>query len=493
MNKKIIGLINISISCSFLLVSCANSDIFFDRYTYGVKDTDTYEVIDTDIAYKPASYEPLSYLNDKSEVETLKDFTEVYTSQNYLHKINSVGNSKILVIPVDFSDYPAENLSRGRDHSRTLIENAFFGKEDRNQYESVASFFDKSSYGKLKLDGKVTDWYRSNLTYQYLLEPSVSKSEVIAIYNDALIWYQEKYGDLASYYVDGDKTKGVPVYFIYSAPNESSDSVLWAYTFNRDILASWTSFNMLNLDVYNKIDSHTLIHETGHLLGLDDYYATNGHYSPTGHVDMMDYSIGDETGFSKMLLNWVRPTMLKNSGTLRLKPFETTGDLFLVNKNWNKSQMDEYLLLEYYTPNGLNEKDSKNQNEEAKLMDQAGIKVYHVDARVGFYQNRIKPLGYISNGGYSKTNTRVAIVHTNSVSSGNEFTKYPLYQLLEKSGNNTFMSGGVATNDTLWHMNDTFGISTFKDYKFHNGETVGLEFTVNALTAEYAEISFTIK
>ncbi len=495
--KKFTNLFISNLLLVLLITSCASTDIYFDRYTYDVINNDTYESFDEGSASKSSSYSPLTYLNNNNVTESISDFDELYRSQNYLHKINSTGNSKILVIPVDFIDYSCDNLSHGCRLGRTLIQNAFFGKSKSNQYESVASYFDKSSYGKLKIDGKVTDWFRPTVTYADLLDKNTPKSVVLQIYNQALTWYQIKYGDLSSYYINGDKNLGLPIYFIYSAPADISENgpstSLWAYTFNSDSLVSWTSYSMLNIDAYNKPDSHTLIHETGHLLGLNDYYATNGNYSPTGRIDMMDYSLGDETGLSKMLLNWTRPVHVYGSTTYTIRPFSKTGDLILLNNNWNKSQMDEYLLLEYYTPDELNEIDAKSNNSEAKLPSNRGLKVYHVDARAAFFQNKTKAVGYVSDGKYNKNNYRVGIVHSNSISSGNEFTKYPLYQLLEKSGDSTFLNGGIATDETLFHEGDSFGINTFIDYKFHNGESLGISFKVDSMTKDSVTISFNLK
>ena len=496
MNKRKNFIIS-SLATLLLLVSCSSNDIIFERYSYDVIDKDFRQTWTDGNVSQLGYYKSLRYVNGSEQTEYIESYDELYRSQNYLHKMNSTGNSKMLVIPVDFADYTCDRLAHGCPLSRTLIQNAFFGKESRTQYESVASYFDKSSYGKLKIDGKVTDWFRPSVTYADLQNPSTNKTIVVNIYKEALAWYQNKYGDLASYYVNGDPNQGLPIYFIYSAPADDSpngpNTPLWAYTFNSEALVSWTSFSMLNLDTYNKVDSHTLIHETGHLLGLDDYYATNGNYSPTGHIDMMDYSIGDETAFSKMLLDWIRPIRVEKSITYSLTPFESTGNVLLLNKNWNESAMDEYILLEYYTPTGLNEKDSKSINVEAKLPTKPGLKVYHVDSRAGFFENKIKPVGYLKDGGKSKENYRVGIVHSNSVSPGNEYTKYPLYQLLEKDGGNSFMSGGIASNDSLWHEGDTFGETTFVDYKFHSGEDLGITFKVDKITSEFLTLTITYK
>jgi hypothetical protein len=46
-----------------------------------------------------------------------------------------------------------------------MLEQSFFGSDAHSQFYSVASYFDKASYGRLHLSGKVTSWYRSSYTY----------------------------------------------------------------------------------------------------------------------------------------------------------------------------------------------------------------------------------------------------------------------------------------------------------------------------------------
>ena len=55
-----------------------------------------------------------------------------------------------------------------------------------------------------------------------------------------------------------------------------------------------------------KLDSTVYIHETGHLLGLDDYYDYNDDIGPRGGIgktDMMENNIGDHSSLSKILLD----------------------------------------------------------------------------------------------------------------------------------------------------------------------------------------------
>jgi hypothetical protein len=225
------------------------------------------------------------------------------------------------------------------------------------------------------------------------------------------------------------------------------------------------------------------------LLGLEDYYNTDGEaYGPTGRADMMDYSIGDHTGYSKMLLNWTRPYVVSDSTEITIRPFYSSGDLILIKDNWNQTAMDEYLLLEFYSPNGLNAHDASPTNSEPRLMSKSGIKVYHVDSRLGFLSSDgfSRPLGYVEDGVYSQTTNRVGIVHTNSRTT--TYNSNRLYHLLEASGQNTFLNGGIATSSTLWQKGDTFGIDTFTNFTFNGGDDLGYTFSISDLNNTAAKI-----
>ena len=493
-NSDRLFIFSLFMTSSLILSACANTPIPFMPFFDYFLDQDNHETVQGEGYYKPGDYSPYTYLNDEEVEESFVDFTDMYRHQGVRKNIRSTGRQKILVIPVDFSDYPSTLLPEGTEGSLEVLRNAFFGIDNNNHWQSVASYYNESSYGKVILDGKVTDWYRSSYQASQIRNQSANITVVGAIYNDALAWYQETYGDLSSYYIDGDVSNRIPVYLVYSHPSETGsgarNKMFWAYTINRNnILTCWSSYSLTYL-TDGRPDTHTYIHEVGHLFGLDDYYNTEGGlYGPTGRADMMDYSIGDHTGYSKMLLNWTRPYVVTDSAEITIRPFYNSGDLILIKDGWNGTAMDEYLLLEFYSPNGLNAHDSRPTHSEPRLMQKIGIKVYHVDSRLAFWAagNQTRPLGYVEDGGYSKDTSRVGIAHTNSLEK--TYNDFLLYHLLESSGENTFLNGDSASNDTLFTKGDTFGITTFKNFAFNGGSALGYTFTISNLSNTYATIN----
>ncbi|MFA6662467.1 MAG: hypothetical protein WCS56_05495, partial [Bacilli bacterium] len=67
------------------------------------------------------------------------------------------------------------------------------------------------------------------------------------------------------------------------------------------------------------VDAHTFIHETGHLLGAEDYYNYRGTSQPLGGLDMMDYNIGDHNLWTKMEYGWVDPIVVTGNAKVTIK------------------------------------------------------------------------------------------------------------------------------------------------------------------------------
>ncbi|MCQ2798500.1 MAG: hypothetical protein MJ220_01275 [Bacilli bacterium] len=443
-----------------------------------------------------------------------------------------VGDKKILVLPITIKGYEYNATEATREN----IRKTFFGEPNETAWNSVSSFYSKSSYQAFNLEGEVAPWYDSKLTPAEIAAMGDEDQAigVIKVMNDAVEAYRASSGsDLSEY--DYDKDGFIDgIWMIYSCPNYSNMPSLphtsfWAYTF-WDIHAKadpakptpkafcWASYDFM-YDGYGSIgnkclDAHTYIHETGHLFGLEDYYDYNGKCAPMGGIDMMDYNIIDHNAFSKYLFGWVEPFIIEDEGSLYLKPSSSTGECALIptKSHWNGSVFDEYLLLEYYTPTDLNLKDSTLRYKNCPLgFTENGVRIYHVDARLckmPFYGSRVKTeyVDDIVKETDMVDNYYTNIAHTNTPTSDRGQTRnhmneqYRLVQEMDCTKRRNFANQKsyslTADNSTLFQKGDIF---TFEKYasSFPNGTTMNdgttfdWEITIGNMTNDGVEITFT--
>lgn len=453
-----------------------------------------------------------------------------YQVQAETFVLESTGTQKLLVIPVEFTDYPASALDdQGGETTRQKIQDLFFGEAEDTAWESVSSFYEKSSYGALNLAGTVTPWFQSGMTAEEFatLEPSGDYADYYeptwSMGTAAIEWYKQYTGsDLKEFDQNSDGFIDA-VWMVYSAPNQTNGvgysadvaDVMWAYVYwnynnynaadvddPKPFTYGWASYDFM-YEGYGdtQIDAHTFIHETGHLMGLDDYYTYDGKsdWGAAGAIDMMDNNVADHNGYSKMYLDWILPTVIdgtKNSVTLTMTPFQDSGDVIIIGNDWNGSAFDEYLMLEFYTPTGLNEKDSTvRYSNNRKAMTQPGIKLYHIDSRLGKYNyNTGAYMGYtdtLSNG----TGAYAYIAQSNTASRSQDST-HKLVHLIEGNGSFFFKSSQspTATNSTLFQAGDSFNPTTFAKFfnggKMNDGSDLRFSFTVDAMSATEATVTF---
>lgn len=437
----------------------------------------------------------------------------------YYKDMPTTGDTNILVVPVRFKDSNYTEKTYGTyDKMKENIEKAFFGEDYETGWESISSFYKKSSYNKLNIQGEVTDWFTVDKTFEEITEFTLKDytDPTIYILRQVDDWYKENYGDTKKFDIDQDGYIDA-IWMVYDAPYENKNKIDWAYT-TWDLLSedepdkdspiaytyAWASVDFLFDGNYQDengntlVDAHTLIHETGHLLGLEDYYDYDGSTSPLGSLDMMDTNIGDHNGYSKYSLGWTTPYVVTNECEITIRPFESSGDIILVKNDWNESCMDEYLLIEFYTPTGLNELDALDlkENKYKTLYQEKGIKIYHVDSRLGYYSDErfseYTDVLYGINTNY-KYSTKLAHSNTGGKSANRNFK---LIKLLENGGTNLLNdSKNVANDSMLFHEGDIFNPYDFNRvfYEpgyFNDGEEMSYTIEIKELTDEKAVIKF---
>lgn len=370
----------------------------------------------------PSSEEP-SVESSAESVSVSIDTTsyEIATTTNYSNReldhsidmtaLDSLGTQKMLVVPVVFSD----TAHRATEEVHTMINKAFFGASEETGWESVASYYHKTSFGKLTLTGEVLPYFYSQWSTHAFGALEVSPTQE---YGEGYYWDQthhlieEIYNTLDAelfleYDQDGDGHVDA-FWMVYIAEIKAlggEDDPFWAYKFYWNRYANtekptpntyaWASYKFADEGVgynFNIPDAHTYIHETGHMFGLPDYYDYDSKTAPAGALDMMDHNVADHNMYSKYRLNWSKPFVVTGNADIHLRPAESTGDFILIKDGWNGHVYDEYILIEYYTPTGLNEKDSqgrgyetKSSNVSTKSFDINGVRMWHVDSRLMTY------------------------------------------------------------------------------------------------------------
>lgn len=510
----------------FLLASCKGVlELKFVPYTSYVPEQDLMRDLDNDFFYSKKETTPVSQNGHGKQiydVNNLKDLLKVNRSGKERSTIPSKGERKLLVIPVYFTDSDTHDDEAKRNRKTIFIQNAFFGESKRTNYDSVAGYYNKSSYGQLKITGEVSPWYDIGVKSSEWKNISSSYMNASNIIAEKAVDYLKDNSDINFDEYDTDNDGNLDgVYLIYDHPFNESDtnSLFWAYTYytykgenglNNTLPAvndySWTSVDTI-LQADNRSYTNYLIHETGHLFGLSDYYniyssnkeeATDYFYQPTGCFDMMDYNIGDHSSFSKYLLNWSSPMVIKDnvSGTIKLKPLVSSGEYILVpSSKYNNSPFSEYLLIEYFVPQGLNKYTGsysyKDKNGEKGIYNYPqfhGLRIYHVNASLGYFKKGTNSglVAMLDDESYDPKGQNVGLdyAYSNSISDVQaKKGEQVLLHLLESSGNNTFINGVPANNETLFRLGDDFGIETFKDFKFSNGESPNFTLKVKQISS----------
>lgn len=487
-----------------------------------------------------------SCLNTSDEVPYYEDKTfDAYSILEYgkfndAYFLNSIGEQNILVVPILFSDCSLNNdeIIKMKDD----IEVSFFSNNS-NSYESVSSYYYKSSYGKLKISGEVLDPIYIDKTAEEIANLKYDDSIYNGIKDEYYhtSYYPINYAfnkikdniDITKYdknndgYIDsiwfiyGEETYAEYCYkksILYDSNQyDLISNLLWNYTYfyynnDEDISINTYAFGSYK-SMLNKNDAHIFIHETGHMLGLSDYYNYNinkvdttlnkiDHTMPLGGLDMMDLNIGDHNCYSKLLLNWINPKVVNSSFNYSLKTSSLYDDALLIPiSKFNNSPFAKYLLIEYYTPKNLNEYDSiyhyKSNNSYPLMFQEKGIKIYLVDSRLGYKKNSnvyyiddfssINDLKYY-NYVYSNTPTK-SLYYSISPS---EAYNNRLITLLSRTGKNTFYSYNntyrFAKNTDLFKENDVFEY-TFKEDKYKikivflsfNDDSANLNIEVNKI------------
>ena len=494
-----------------------------------------------------------TYLSKTHHVTVLSPVEKTVISQTYHdymahshYPLNSCpveGTPKLLVIPVWFSDSDNYISTSKKASVRSDIQKAYFGTSSETGWESVSTFYNKESSGELTLQGTVADWYapgNSSAYYAYNTSTTVSlvKQAVSSYFHDHPTDARTNYDYDGDGYLDG-------VMLIYAAPDyrtagDASRSNLWAYCYWCQTEAPstalpspnvffWASYDFLygsntasertgysyagGDTSHCNIDTHTFIHEMGHVLGVEDYYDYSNQCSPAAGFSMQDYNVGGHDPYSVMAFGWADPYIPTESVTLRIGEFQKTHELILLTPNFNSynSPFDEYLLLELYSPTGLNKFDCDNSYEGYYPMgpSQVGIRLWHVDARLTQLKSPMPstPKFYTSALNNDMTHAMSNTYYTAQMERegrtsplGQAYCDYNILQLIRNDEDVTYKPKTALRAEDLFYEGDIFNMTKYdgqfkKNAALNSGKKLGWKFSIDKITSisgvSYATVTLT--
>lgn len=341
---------------------------------------------------------------DKLQEENVDSRSYYPESFGYKGRMPTEGEAGIILVRVDFQDM----TFREEDSEDTLREIAFGDADEESPYypyESLAAYYKRASYGKLQISGDV-------YSYTAKHERAYYEDRINELYEETLDALDESGVDFSRYDKDGDGYLD-GVYLHFAGENTGWGSIWWSATYMNSLEEK--EYDGKKIGYHAKLTDgeddensrRTLIHETGHMLGLPDYYSYTEQTFDNGikTYDMMCDNIGDFNAFSKWLLGWldedeILQVSLDEGAKVEQKAVLSSLSSMMKEKNTYKAAVvsmekngifSEYYLVEYDTEQ---ENQSWLRFNLEKLPE--GFRVFHVNAELnemqtGFkYSNNIK-------------------------------------------------------------------------------------------------------
>lgn len=452
----------------------------------------------------------------------------------------NTGSSKLLVVPVWFTDSSTYIKSDAKARVRSDIESAYFGSGSETGWQSVKTYYQALSQNRLNLTGIVSDWYECGQSSQAFYSEGSGAVETMKLVDNAVEWYKSTYSDLSMSSFDTDHNGYLDgVILIYGAPDYSclrneGASNLWAYCYwlqgesgtadkPKPNAYFWASYDFLygkenGVGDYRggdtsfcKLDTHTFIHEMGHMLGLDDYYDYSNKFTPAGGFSMQDANVGSHDPYSVLALGWANPYIPTETCALSIKPFQTNHEMVILSNNPKDpfSPFSEYFVVEFYSPTGLNTFDCAHKYSGAYPQgpDKYGIRLWHVDACLlqstvkGSFVNlemseKIDKDKYYA---HAMSNTYYSSDVKDYISPlGQDYANFNILQLIRNNKNMTYKPSRYFSEKDLFYKGDSFEMDTYKYQFVHNGklnsgDDFRWSFKVQSISLEEAVITFTKK
>ena len=465
---------------------------------YSVRVYGNYLNKDYETSYTISVKESVQYL-PKSLDYTNMDLFSNYSYKNANNRIcPNEGDIKSLVIPVWFTD--SGDCISDRNYMREQVDIAFNGESQENGWESVKTFYEKESLNALTYNATISDWYEANTSFQDVLDNNLIHKIII----DATNWYFDIHTSESRNSYDSDNngvldsvcilygsnlsTTGMITYNALIASSDSNPSLLYAM---------WASTFEAIEDISNSpADSHTYIHETGHMFGNEDYYDYGGDTRPAGGFIVQEHNTGSHDAYSVTAFGWGKVIVPETDTIVELEDYESSHVSILLSSHPEtvNSPYDEYLLLELFAPTGLKTFDStyKWKGFYSCGPQDVGVRLWHVDSRLTTWSDGEFSLDLHTNP--TITNSRLAFSNTSEGDNhgsplGEEYNKYAqLFNIRNNAPEEDYYGNNikVITKENLFRSGDSFEWKDFTNQftdglKMNNGDTFPWKFSVDSI------------
>jgi len=328
-----------------------------------------------------------------------------------------------------------------------VVEDRVFGDGDELAfpYESLTEFYRRSSYDQLEITGSVLGWYTTPYPRADVVETYVGRQTLI---KEVINHFDDEGHDFSQYDNDGDGFMDY-VAIIWTGAHGEWAEFWWGYQtsfWNDDFTVDGVqigtySWQWENYNWPGEFTPEVLIHETGHALGLPDYYDYDDTIGPRGGcggLDQMDSNWGDHNAYSKWVLGWLQPEIYNQD--LHSIVLATTDQLpdaaVLMHGDPVTDPYGEYFIIQ----------NRRSEGNDLELPN-SGVLVWHVDARV-------------DDNGY--------FLYDNS------YTEHKLLRLMEADGLEEIERGGRADAGDFYGVGDTFGTDTVPNSRRYDGVSTNL-------------------
>ena len=285
------------------------------------------------------------------------------------------GSPRVLTLLIAFEDLLGYT-------DPAMVDDRLYGDGDPDSfpYESMTNFYRRASYGQLEIAGSTLGWYTTPYPRSEVVESYIGRQALI---KEVFSHYDTEGHDFSQYDNDGD---GVIDYLVivWTGAHGEWASFWWGYQtsfWNDDfevdgVRIGTYSWQWENYTWPGEFLPEVVIHETGHALGLPDYYDYDDAIGPGGGIgglDQMDSNCGDHNAFSKWVLGWLTPEIYnQDSHELLMAPSDASPQaVVMMHGDPVSDPFAEYFLVQH----------RRRQGNDVYFPND-GLLIWHVDARL---------------------------------------------------------------------------------------------------------------